>query len=107
MPKILNISRPACAALILLGALAAPSIANAKSCKDWGFIGQASAATKSAARAQARADWKNKVNAYWGFQWSNWSIASSKWQYCDQRGRGWLCRASAIPCSAAGGFKQK
>ena len=102
-----NISRPVCAAIILFSAFAAPSVAVAKSCKSWAFIGQASAANKSGARAQARTDWKNNANAYWGFQWSNWSIVASKWQHCDRNGRGWSCRASAIPCSAAGGFKQK
>lgn len=100
-------SRSACAALVLLGALALPAMANAKTCKSWGFIGQGTAVARSVARLKARNDWKAKVTAYWGVQWNNWSAASSKWQHCEREGNRWRCRASAVPCNRISGFKAK
>lgn len=46
-----TISRNAFAAFVLIGALEAPALASAKTCKSWGFIGQGTANAKATARA--------------------------------------------------------
>ncbi len=83
--------------ITVLAALPQPASA-AKSCKSWAFIGQATAASKNQAAAQAITDWSQKVTDYWGFQWANWSIAETKWEQCERSGRGFRCLAHGRPC---------
>jgi hypothetical protein len=93
--------RIASLAVMLLLALAVSSPAAAKTCKSWGFIGQAIAANKPQALVLARLNWAVKVTNYWGVAWRNYNIASHKSEYCEAGGAAGLkqrCMAEAIPC---------
>ncbi len=81
--------------------------AQAKTCKDWAFIGQAIGNTKAGTKSKARTDWKTKVSNHWGFQWSSWSLAKMKWQFCERKGKRYSCLAQGTPCSLDEGVKIK
>ena len=81
---------------LLMASLTAP--AAAKTCKSWGFIGQASASTKPQALVLARLNWAVKVTDQWGVPWRNWNIASSKWEFCEAVGQKQSCMAVGNPC---------
>jgi hypothetical protein len=104
MPLLRNRASFAPAALIvatLLIAIAASAPASAKTCKSWGFVGQATASTKAQALVLARLNWAVKVTDYWGVPWRNYNIASNKWESCEAGGGAGLkqfCRAHGVPC---------
>jgi cytochrome c oxidase assembly protein Cox11 len=75
--------------------------AAAKTCKSWGFVGQALAANKAQALVLARLNWAVKVDSYWGQAWRNYNIASNKSESCQAgggAGHKQRCTAEAIPC---------
>jgi hypothetical protein len=101
MPLLGNRASFAPATLIvatLLAAIAGP--AHAKTCKSWGFIGQAIASTEPQALVLARLNWAVKVDSYWGAAWRNYNIASNKHESCGRVGPVGRprCTAEAIPC---------
>jgi hypothetical protein len=73
----------------------------AKTCKSWGFVGQAIASTKPQALVMARLNWAVKVDSYWGQAWRNYNVAKNKSEQCQAAGGAGLkqrCTAEAIPC---------
>ena len=86
--------------VILLVAMVDAPPASAKTCKSWGFIGQAIASTEPQALVLARLNWAVKVDSYWGAAWRNYNIASNKHENCARVGPVGRprCTAEAIPC---------
>jgi hypothetical protein len=96
-------SLPAVAITLISSAMivmSATGQASAKTCKSWGFIGQAIANSEAQALVLARLNWAVKVDGYWGVAWRNYNIASNKHENCELVGPVGRprCTAEAIPC---------
>jgi len=99
--------KPAAAAGFAVAALlvASPTPAAAKTCKSWGFVGQAVGANQAQTMVLARANWAAKVTAQWNQSWAEWPQAASRWERCDPYRRQFRCLANGVPCKDEMGLK--
>jgi len=103
VPDLKTIAATGLAAVALL--IASPMPTHAKSCKSWGFVGQAVGANQAQTMVLARANWASKVTAQWNAQWADWNQAASRWERCEPYRRQLRCLANGVPCKPDMGLK--
>lgn len=105
VPSLRSTATTGVAAVALL--IANPMPTSAKSCKSWGFVGQAVGANQAQTLVLARANWVTKVIAQWDQSWANYNDAASKWEHCDRSHRQFSCFVNGVPCKKEPGMKAK
>jgi hypothetical protein len=105
VPSLRSTATAGFAAVALL--IANPVPTSAKSCKSWGFVGQAVGQNQAQTQLLARANWASKVTAQWNAQWADWSLAASRWERCEPYRRQLRCLANGVPCKNEPGLKAK
>ena len=93
MRKIFCVLGIATVGLILISA-----DANARTCKSDYYTGWGVAKLWKQGRANARADWSNRVDEHLGWPWAMWAKAKVKDESCKWYGKRNHCVTKARPC---------
>ncbi len=85
------------AGLVVSGIMFTSTVADARCTAEF-YRGFGVAKKWKQGRANARADWSNRVEGHLGWPWSVWAKARVKSETCNWNGKRNSCVSKAYPC---------